>query len=71
MATIAIPLIEEAGTGPIDELGTIGPVTFRRPAYPLPSNSFGVEIKAINGELMYLVQYEVLPDLEGSINAAE
>lgn len=56
---LVIPAVQEVGTGAIDDLGTIGEVTYTVPAMPLPTNYQKIEIKRQpDGNLAYIITFE-------------
>lgn len=59
ISKLVIPAIEQVGTGAIDDLGTIGEVTYAVPAMPLPANYQKIEIKRQpDGNLAYVITFE-------------
>jgi len=58
MKKMRIPVDEVISTGTIDDIGTLGDVTYRMPKMPLPTNYDKVEVKKVKGKLMYVVHFD-------------
>jgi len=58
MKKMRIPVDEVISTGTIDDIGTLGDVTYRVPKMPLPTNYDKVEVKKVKGKLMYVVHFD-------------
>lgn len=58
MKKMRIACDEVVSTGAIDDLGTLGDVTYRVPRMPLPTNYEKVEVKMVKGKPTYVVHFD-------------